>query len=154
VIFVLSVLGSVRAVRTPTSQGYDNSGQESLSSREFTLGKESEVGLEIEARSPGASWATKGAEASALLIEVDGQYNQDLILWAGDTAFVYRVMLGRLGSGKHRVTVKFNQARSAARARPAIVLSVRPIPLNGNSHRSADDLLALAHSPVLYQRAN
>src|SRR5262245_18563067 len=168
VIFVLSLWGSAKAVRTGSGSdrvlnshlaysvapGTDNSAQRSLSSREFTLGKESEVGLEIEARSPGASWATKGAEASALLIEVDGQYNQDLILWAGDAPFVYRVMLGRLRSGKHRVTLRHNPARSAAGARPAIVLSLRTVALSADSHRTADDLLALAHSPVLYQRAN
>src|SRR5215813_14288562 len=102
-LWLLSVLWPLRAAQVPRESG-------ALSSRVFTLAKESEVGLEIEARSPGASWATKGAEAAALLIEVDGQYNQDLILWAGDTAFVYRVMLGRLGSGKHRVTLRHNQA--------------------------------------------
>ena len=125
-----------------------------LLSTEFILPKESEVGLEIKARSPGASWATKGAEASALLIEVDGKYNQDLILWAGDSPFVYRMMLGRLAPGKHRVSVTLNKARSAPGAQRAIVLSLRPIPLTVNSQPTADYLLALAHSPVLYQRAN
>ena len=125
-----------------------------LASREFTLPQDGEVGLEIEARSPGASWATKGAEASALLVEVDDQYNQDVILWAGDARFDYRVMLGRLATGKHRVTVRLNKARSAPGAQRAIVFSLRPIQLKGNSQRTADDLLALEHSPVLYQRAN
>jgi len=117
----------------------------------FTLAKESEVGLEIEARSPGASWATKGAEAAALLVEVDGQYNEDVILWAGDIPFSYRVMLGRLAAGKHEVTVRLNKARSAAGAQQAVILSLKPKPLTTNS---ADDLVALANSPVLYQRAN
>src|SRR5215831_5029406 len=125
-----------------------------LSSREFTVSQESEVGLEVEARSPGASWARPGAEASALLIEVDGQYNQDLILWAGDSPFIYHLMLGRLASGKHRISVRFNKPRSAPGAQQAIILSLRPTPLTGNSRRTADDLLALAHSPMLYQRAN
>jgi hypothetical protein len=125
-----------------------------LSSKTFTLPRELETGLEIEARSPGASWRTKGAEASALLIDVDGRYNQDLILWAGDSPFVYKVMLGRLASGKHRVSVSLNKARSAPGAQHAIVLSLRPTPLSGNSQNTPDDLLALACSPVLYQRAN
>src|SRR5262249_42512048 len=120
-----------------------------LSSKEFILPQEAEVGLDIEARSPGASWAMKGAEASALLIEVDGQYNQDLILWAGESSFVYRVMLGRLASGKHRVSVRLNPARSAPGAQRAIVVALRPTPLSGNSERTPDDLLALAHAPVL-----
>jgi hypothetical protein len=125
-----------------------------LAARDFTLVRETEVGLEIEARSPGASWATKGTEAAALLIEVDGQYNQDLLLWAGDSPFIYRVMLGRLPSGKHRVTAKWNQSRSAAGAEQATVLSLRTITLARDSNHTHDDALAQAYSPVLYQRAN
>jgi hypothetical protein len=145
ITLILGVLISVPGQGTSTSV---------LSSKEFSLAKESEVALEVEARSPGASWASKGAEAAALLIEVDGQYNQDLFLWAGDDAFLYRVTLGRLASGKHRVSVRLNQARSAPGAQRAIVLSLKAIPLSVNSQRAAEDLLALQHSPVLYQRAN
>jgi len=125
-----------------------------LSSKEFNLAKESEVELDVAARSPGASWATRGAEASALLIKVDGQYNQDLILWAGADTFLYRVSLGRLASGKHRVSVGLNPARSAPGAQRASVLSLQALPLTANSQRTSEDLLALQHSPVLYQRAN
>src|SRR5215204_282463 len=67
-----------------------------LASESFQLASDMEVGLEIEARAPAASWLRKGAEASAILISVDGKYKQDLLLWAGDELFVYRVMLGRL----------------------------------------------------------
>src|SRR5688500_7562159 len=74
----------------------------------LNLAEDMEVGLEIEARSPGASWIRKGAEASALLISVDGEYNQDLLLWAGDEFFKYRVMLGRLRKGKHNISVALN----------------------------------------------
>src|SRR3989475_9304150 len=87
-----------------------------LSSEAFNLAEDMEVGLEIEARSPGASWARKGAEASALIISVDGSYNQDLLLWAGDESSHYRLMLGRLARGKHTVSVALNPARSAAGA--------------------------------------
>jgi hypothetical protein len=125
-----------------------------LRSQDFTLAKESEVALEIEAKSPGASWAKKGAEASALRIEVDGQYNQDLLLAAGESPFIYRVMLGRLTAGRHHVTIALNQARSAVAAQRAKLLSLRSIPLAKDSHHTADDLLALAYSPVLYQRTN
>ena len=88
-----------------------------LATETFQLTEDMEVGLEIEAQAPGASWARKGAEASALLISVDGTYNQDLLLWAGDEFFKYRVMLGSLRQGKHTVSVALNPARSAAEAR-------------------------------------
>jgi hypothetical protein len=126
---------------------------ESLTSRNFELIAETEVGLEIEARSPGASWARKGAEAAALLVKVDGLDNQDVLLWAGDSPFPYRVSLGRLTAGKHTVSVHLNPKRSAAGAQHAEVLSLRLI-LLGSDSLSNDEKLALSYSPVLYQRAN
>ena len=122
----------------------------------FNLAEDMEVGLEIEARSPGASWARKGAEAAALIISVDGSYNQDLLLWAGDESSHYRVMLGRLARGKHTVSVALNPARSAAGAQGAEVKSLRPLLLASapNTRGMDEDQLALAHAPVLYARAN
>src|SRR5688572_30363471 len=127
-----------------------------LATEGFNLTEEMEVGLEIKARSTGASWGRKGAEAAALLISVDGVYNQDLLLWAGDELFEYRVMLGRLTRGKHTVSVTLNPARSAAQAQVAEVKTLRPLPLASARRSSVDeeDQLALAHSPVLYARAN
>ncbi len=115
-----------------------------------------EVGLEIEARSPDASWLSEGREAAALSISVDGKYNQDLLLWAGAEVFTYRVALGRLSGGKHRVSVALNPARSAAGARWAEIKSLHPVqltPVHNNKFRE-EDRLALSHSPVLYARAN
>lgn len=127
-----------------------------LAAETFNLTEDMEVGLEINARSPGASWAREDAEAAALLISVDGVYNQDLLLWAGDELFQYRVMLGHLTKGKHTVSVALNLPRSAAEAQLAEVESLRPLPLAPRlrSVAAEEDQLALAHSPVLYARAN
>lgn len=127
-----------------------------LASESFKLAGDMEVGLEIEARSPGASWARKGAEAVALLIAVDGVYNQDLLLWAGDEAFRYRVLLGRISKGKHTVSVAANSARSARGAQSAEVKSLRPLLFAPSrpAHSVDEDLLALARSPFLFARAN
>ena len=127
-----------------------------LATEAFNLAEDMEVGLEIEARSPGASWLRKGSEAAALMISVDGSYNQDLLLWAGDESSLYRVMLGRLSRGKHTVSVAFNAARSAAGAQRAEVKSVHPLLLASarNARGMDEDQLALAHAPVLYARAN
>src|SRR2546423_3827284 len=127
-----------------------------LAIESFSVAEDMEVGLEVNARSPGASWAREGAEAAALLVSVDGVYNQDLLLWAGDELFQYRVMLGHLTKGKHSVSVALNAPRSAAGAQFAEVKLLRPLPL-APAHPSGDqkeDQLALAHSPVLYARAN
>jgi hypothetical protein len=114
-----------------------------------------EVGLEIVARSPEASWAREGAEAAALLISVDETYNQDLMLWAGDESFTYRVLLGHLSKGEHNVSVSLNPLRSAPRAQRAEVKTLRPLMFaTSSTSDDADEQLALAHSPVLFARAN
>jgi len=128
---------------------------ESLASETFNLTNDMEVGLEIQARSPGASWAREGAEAAALLVFVDRIYNQDLLLWAGDELFEYRVMLGHLAKGKHTVSVALNLPRSARGAHLAEVKALRPLPFfPKRSNIAEEDQIALAHSPVLYARAN
>jgi hypothetical protein len=111
-----------------------------------------EVGLEIEARSPGASWARKGSEAAALVVLVDGAYNQDVLLWAGEEFYRYPVMIGRLPKGRHKISVALDEARSAAGARRAEVKALRR--LIPSAARETEEQFALAHSPVLYARPN
>jgi hypothetical protein len=114
-----------------------------------------EVALEIEARAPGASWARKGSEAASLVVTVDGAYNQDVLLWAGDSFYTYRVLLGRLPKGKHKVAVALNPARSAAGARRAEVKALRAvIPFAFMSPDPDEHSFAVAHAPVLYARPN
>ncbi|MBA3255375.1 MAG: hypothetical protein H0T64_01845, partial [Pyrinomonadaceae bacterium] len=127
-----------------------------LAAEAFNLTEDMEVGLEIEARSPGTAWVRKGAEASALLISVDGKYNQDLLLWAGDEFFNYRVMLGRLSRGRHTVSVARNPKRSAAGAPRVEIKSLRPLlfAVSRDADNANEEQLALAHSPFLYARAN
>lgn len=129
---------------------------ESLATQIVTLELDTEVGLEIEARSPNGSWVRPGAEAAALLVLVDGEYNQDLLLWSGDELFRYRVLLGQLSKGKHTVSVAPNPARSAPKVQRGEVKALRVFHLD-NAQQSSyddDDLFALAHSPFLYARAN
>jgi hypothetical protein len=126
-----------------------------LAVQTVALKVEAEVALEIEARSPGASWARKGSEAAALVVLVDGAYNQDLLLWAGDELYKYRVMLGRLPKGRHEVSVALNEPRSAAGARRAEVKALHHFLVNLlPSLDPAGNLFALAHAPVLYARPN
>jgi hypothetical protein len=126
-----------------------------LKTETFTLAEDMEVGLEVEARSPGASWARKGAEAAAIVISIDGLYSQDLLLWAGDKLSLYRMMLGRLPRGRHTVSVALNPERSATGAQEAEVKSLRPLLLASARIGGLDeDRLALARSPILYARAN
>ena len=148
-----------------------------LAVKTFVLGNEQEAALEIEARSPGASWGRKGSEAAALVVTVDGVYNQDVLLWAGEEFYRYRVLLGRLPKGSHAVSVALNPARSAAGARRAEVKSLRTFrppaaaapPAASSDSKDVDFTViylefapasreehdfAVAHAPVLYARPN
>lgn len=152
----LSITGTPHAMAQNNST---NPKPQPLATESFNLTEEMEVGLEIEARSPGASWAREGAEAAALLVSVDGASQQDLLLWGGEEFNPYRVMLGRLKKGKHTVSVSLNAARSAAGAMSAEVKTLRPLPFAPARGAAAagsvdEEQLALAHSPFLYARAN
>lgn len=126
-----------------------------LAAYPFEAPGDQEVRLVIEARSPGASWARKGSEAAALVVLVDGAYNQDVLLWAGEGLYRYRVLLGRLPKGNHRVSVVLNEARSAAGARRAEVKSLQIlIPIAFITPDAEEHTFAVAHAPVLYARAN
>lgn len=130
---------------------------EPLASKTVEVSGDWEVALEIEARSPGASWARKGSEAAALVVLVDGAYNQTVLLWAGEGFNVYRVLLGRLSKGNHKISVALDEARSAAGARRAEVKSLRtlvPFGLTIANPEARNSAFALAHAPVLYARPN
>src|ERR1044072_4800772 len=121
----------------------------------FEAPGDQEVTLEVEARSPGASWARKGSEAAALVVLVDGTYNQDVLLWAGDGIYRYRLLLGRLPEGSHKVSVVLNEARSAAGVRRPAVKSLRVlIPVAFATPAAEEHNFAVAHAPVLYARPN
>ncbi|HEX7317222.1 MAG TPA: hypothetical protein VF297_25200 [Pyrinomonadaceae bacterium] len=125
-----------------------------LASDTFELPRDLEIGLEIEARSPGASWARKGSEAAALVVTVDGAYNQHVLLWAGEEFNRYYVLLGRLPKGSHKIAVALDEARSATGARRAEVRALRrAVPIT-SPEAAAEEDFALAHAPFLYARPN
>jgi len=153
-LLLFSLVIPAPGARTALAQ--DTSQPVPLASETLNLASDMDVGLEIEARSPGAAWVRKGAEASAVSISVDGKQNQDLLLWAGEELFAYRVMLGRLAQGKHTVSVSLNPDRSAAGARRAEVKALRPLlfAATGDLKDFKEEQFALAYAPVLYARAN
>src|SRR5499426_2064061 len=89
---------------------------QTLLEKRFSVAAESEALLDLTASAPGTSWRERGAEAAVLTIYVDGQYHQDVILFAGAQEFTYQLMLGRVGPGEHSLRVEFNSKQSAAKA--------------------------------------
>jgi hypothetical protein len=104
---------------------------------------------EIAASAPGASWGKSGAEASVATVYLDGEYNQDVVIDHGSEPWTYRVFLGPLPAGSHRLRIERNAKWSAAGAG----LDVREV---HTRVVSAGDpaYAALAHAPVLYARAD
>src|SRR5262245_60712525 len=82
---------------------------QTLIEKRFSATAESEALLDLTASAPGTSWRERGAEAAVATIYVDGQYQQDVILFAGARDFTYQLSLGRIGAGEHSLRVEFNR---------------------------------------------
>ena len=94
-------------------------------------------------------WGEAGREAAALRVSVDGKYSQHILLAQGAASAEYRVSLGTLAAGRHRLTVERDAALGAAGAGPATVdvQDVRMVPRDGS-----DDAVATSMAPSLYAR--
>src|SRR3954454_23551970 len=97
----------------------------------------------------GCAWGEPGREAAALRLSVDGMYSQHLLLARGEAAAEYRITLGTIAAGSHRLSIDRDAALSAKQAGIATI-AVDDI------HAIADRDAALAQSmaPILYARAN
>jgi hypothetical protein len=67
----------------------------------------------ITAACERCDWGTAGREAAALRLSLDGVYSQHLLLTRGAEAVEYRVLLGSVAAGAHRLTIEWDGARSA-----------------------------------------
>jgi hypothetical protein len=116
--------------------------------KQFQVAAESEVLLDLDDASPGTSWNEPLSEAAVATIMVDGQYHQDLILFAGARMFTYSVMLGRLMPGTHTLHVEQNPKWSAANASVIEIADARISTVD----QSNPEFKALALAPFLYAR--
>jgi hypothetical protein len=121
---------------------------QTLLEKKFSATAESEVLLDLTASAPGTSWRERGAEAAVVTIYVDGQYHQDVILFAGARDFTYQLMLGRVGPGEHSLRVEFNRKESAAKATSAKIGEAKIVTID----RKHPEFQAIAHAPIYYGR--
>jgi hypothetical protein len=119
--------------------------------RTFDVAGAGEVAVTIVAGCRGCDWGTTGREAAALRIAVDGHYSQHLLLSRGETPTKYRVALGPLARGRHRLTITREATLSAPHAGPATI-EVSRIETLGD--RDQVERLAQEMSPILYARPN
>jgi len=116
----------------------------------FTLDAPAEVVASIEAACERCDWGVAGRESKALRLELDGRYSQHLLLVRGSSAVPYRVSLGALGAGAHRLSITEDASWRAPGAGPAAVVSVGIEAIPESDPRHA----LFAHSPIVYARPN
>jgi hypothetical protein len=123
-------------------------GQAVAKTAHFKTKRAGEGFLIVRALAPGADWGKAGRESAVLTIRLDGRYNQDVVLFNGAKTFDYQVALGPLTKGRHRVTARFNRAKSpkgVKRAKVKKLLATMPKP-------GPTKTLVLRYSPVVYGR--
>jgi hypothetical protein len=114
----------------------------------FVLDAPAELVVELEASCPGCSWERKGREGAWLALEVDGRYSQHVALTRGARPAEYRVALGGLPAGAHRLRISLDRRRTPRAVAGAAVtrVTLRPVFASSPEHH------ALAHAPILHAR--
>ena len=79
----------------------------------FTAAAAGEAVATVTAGCARCDWGEAGREAVLLRVLVDGAYSQHLLLARGETPVPYRIMLGPLAAGEHRLTFERDEVRSA-----------------------------------------
>ncbi|MBL8189580.1 MAG: hypothetical protein JNK38_16335 [Acidobacteria bacterium] len=127
---------------------FPDASAQTLSEINFTAQLEAEATLDLMASVPGASWEKAGSEAATVSIFVDGQKHQDAILFAGAKQFTYRLLLGRVSPGEHKLRIELNRQQSAASVSTANVADAK-VTLLPSSH---PEFQMIAHAPILFAR--
>ena len=114
----------------------------------FTASRPGEALLDLRALATGTDWGRAGHESAVVGIELDGAYNQDVVLFNGQRSFDYKVALGPVGRGRHRVVARFDPQKSPDAANGATIQSLSA----SFAPASGDDGLLARYSPVVYGR--
>jgi hypothetical protein len=123
---------------------------QTLYEKKFQSTNEAEATLDLTASAPGASWIEKGKEAATAKVYLDGNYQQDITLFAGDEKFTYNLMLGRVAAGEHQLRLELNREMTAPQVSTIKVENAKVALID----RMSPEYLAFAHTPVLYARPN
>lgn len=113
----------------------------------FALPESGDAVAEIEMSAPGADWAVRGREAAVAVIRVAGQADHHVFVHAAPAT--YRLFLGRLGAGRHELSIERDAVHSAEGAG----LAVRSVRVTA-ARTGTPEAEALAHAPVVFARRN
>jgi len=123
-------------------------GSKVLQSESLTLPEPAQVVAVITAACQTCAWGEKGREAAILRLQVDGKYAQDLPLVQGRGPAVYRVLLGHLDAGAHVLDAVVDPFSAPGARGVTVEVAFERVPAGRLEH------VALAHAPILHQRAN
>jgi len=118
--------------------------------REFVAAADGEAVVTVRAGCERCDWGEPGRESVALTVSVDGTYSQHLQLVRGAPAD-YRIALGPVTKGAHRLAIDRDAALSAAGAGPATIDLVDVVFYNPGQ---SGDYTALSMAPIVYARPN
>ena len=112
VLVLLAALAPLSA-RPPLALSAAANPVDPTTEHQFNLSAAGEAVASITAGCARCDWGIAGREAVALKLAIDGVYSQHLLLTRGEVPVEYRVMLGSLTAGSHRLTFERDAARSA-----------------------------------------
>ncbi|HEY7510554.1 MAG TPA: hypothetical protein VIG50_09885 [Vicinamibacteria bacterium] len=141
----LSALAGLGCAHRPPGP---DAGSRPLYAASFPVAEGGEVLAALTVTCEACSWGEPGREAAVLAVHVDGRYSQDVPLTQGRGPATYRVLLGPLGAGTHRVEVTRDALSAPGAGALTVDALLRPV------LPEAAEAAALAHAPILLQRAN
>jgi hypothetical protein len=115
----------------------------------FTIATGGEAVATITAGCGACDWGIAGREVVVVRISLDGTYSQHLLIIRGATPAPYRIMLGALEIGEHRLTIERDGERSS---RNAGALTVQSVDVHAYAKGSPEQAW-LATAPFLYARS-
>ncbi len=114
----------------------------------FSLNERGETLIDLVSSVPGGDWGATDKESAFVTLYLNGEYNQDFILFYGDEVFAYERMLGSLPPGKHELTFVFKTDQSSPLITSAEVhkVEIRQV------KESDPDIVFYKNAPLLYGR--
>ncbi len=121
-----------------------------LAEKSFASDTPAEAIATIRATCSRCDWGVAGREGAAIEIAVDGRYGSHLMLTRGHDEADYRLLLGHVEPGSHKVELVTDSSKSAHDIGTVRVTSI-DIAVVGEQDPSYE---GVAHAPILHARPN
>jgi hypothetical protein len=120
--------------------------------RGFVAAADGEAFITVRAGCASCDWGETGREAAVLRVSLDGKYSQHLFLARGEAISDYRIALGPVKKGQHRLDFDRDVELSAAGA-GVVTIDIA----NSNQtilYPDGDEFMAKSMAPIVYARPN